>query len=88
MPENIDHIKVDEWIEIKFEGFTPDAATETWLRKKCRDLLDMVAEIDLCAEDLTEWEVDFIAHLIDSPPDNITQRQEETIKRIYKQRMP
>ena len=55
---------------------------------RSEDLLDMVAEIDLCAEDLTEWEVDFIAHLIDNPPDNITQRQEETIKRIYKQRMP
>ncbi len=41
MLENKDLTRVDEWIDIKFEGFTPDAATETWLRKKCRDLLDM-----------------------------------------------
>lgn len=55
---------------------------------KTEDLLDMVSEIDVCAENLTEWEVDFIAELIDNPPFYISQAQEFQIKRIYKERMP
>lgn len=55
---------------------------------RSENLLDMVVEIDTCAEGLNEWEINFIASLIDNPPAEITSAQEYHIKRIYKQRMP
>lgn len=54
---------------------------------RSEDLLDCVTEIDVCGEGLTEWEVEFIASLIDNPPDEVTEKQEQIITRIYSQRV-
>ena len=47
---------------------------------------DLVKHIDEFGEDLTEWEIDFIADLIDNPPAAYSEKQETVIQRIYEQR--
>ena len=54
---------------------------------RMEELVDKIQEIDNDGEDLTKWEIDFIASFIDSPPRHFTVRQEEIINRIYNQRV-
>lgn len=49
---------------------------------------DIVQEIDEKGEKLSDWEKQFIASLIDNPPEWYSKKQEETVKRIYDQRVP
>lgn len=43
----------------------------------------LVEHIDSFGKGLSEWEINFIANLIDSPPNNYTPKQIEIINRIY-----
>jgi len=43
----------------------------------------LVEHIDTFGKKLTEWEVRFIAGLIDNPNKQITPKMEEIINRIY-----
>ena len=47
-----------------------------------------VNAIDSHGEGLTEWEVDFIASLVDDPPGWYSPRQIAQIDRIFDERMP
>lgn len=50
-------------------------------------LRSMVDEIDEDGEDLSEWEVEFIANLIDNDVQSFTDKQAEIIRRIHKDRL-
>lgn len=43
----------------------------------------LVNHIDSFGKNLSEWEVNFIADMIDSPPDNYSEKQIAIINRIY-----
>ncbi len=43
----------------------------------------LVEHIDSFGKGLSDWEVNFIANLIDNPPENYSAKQEEIINRIY-----
>ena len=43
----------------------------------------LVLHIDSFGKDLTEWEIKFIANMIDSPPPVCSEKQIELINRIY-----
>jgi len=43
----------------------------------------LVEHIDAFGKKLTEWEVNFIADMIDNPPEKYSQKQIEIINRIY-----
>jgi len=43
----------------------------------------LVKHIDLFGKGLTDWEVNFIADLIDNPPEEYSPRQITVINRIY-----
>lgn len=43
----------------------------------------LVEHIDTFGKNLTEWEIKFIANLIDNPPQFYSERQIEIINRIY-----
>ena len=43
----------------------------------------LVEHIDIFGKKLTEWEVKFIANLIDNPPEEYSKKQIEIINRIY-----
>ena len=43
----------------------------------------LVEHIDLFGKGLTEWEVNFIANMIDNPPQTYSEKQIEIINRIY-----
>ena len=43
----------------------------------------LVEHIDMFGKKLSDWEVDFIANLMDHPPRTYTPRQVEIINRIY-----
>jgi hypothetical protein len=47
---------------------------------------EIVEHIDGFAKNLTEWEINFIANLIDNPPDEYTKRQIRVIDRIYEEK--
>jgi hypothetical protein len=51
------------------------------------DLRAMLAEIDESGEGLTEWEVNFIARLIDSRAKRFTPAQAKQIRRIHQERV-
>jgi hypothetical protein len=42
-----------------------------------------VEHIDSFGKDLSEWEVSFIANLLDNPPDHYSAKQIAIIERIY-----
>ena len=43
----------------------------------------LVEHIDTFGKGLSKWEVDFIAGLIDNPPDEYSEKQINIIHRIY-----
>lgn len=43
----------------------------------------LVEHIDSFGKNLSEWEIKFIANLIDNPPRNYSEKQIEIINRIY-----
>ena len=43
----------------------------------------LVEHIDIFGKNLSEWEIKFIADLIDHPEKRITPKMEEIINRIY-----
>lgn len=43
----------------------------------------LVEHIDSFGKGLNEWEIKFIANLIDNPPNTYSEKQEEIINRIY-----
>jgi len=47
------------------------------------DPRELVEHIDKYGHGLTEWEINFIANMIDSPPDTYSEKQIEIINRIY-----
>lgn len=46
----------------------------------------LVEHIDSFGKRLTEWEIGFIADLMDNPPENYSPKQIEIINRIYDQK--
>jgi hypothetical protein len=55
--------------------------------KRHEDLKERVRVIDNDGENLIDWEIDFIANLIDNPPSYYSEKQEDIIERIYRQRV-
>lgn len=47
----------------------------------------MLEEIDEDGEGLSEWEVEFVAGLIDGWDGNFTRKQANVIERIYEQKV-
>ena len=43
----------------------------------------LVEHIDTFGKGLNEWEINFIANLIDNPPKIYSAKQEEIVNRIY-----
>jgi hypothetical protein len=43
----------------------------------------LVEHIDIFGKGLSQWEVDFICNLIDSPPEKYSEKQSKIINRIY-----
>jgi hypothetical protein len=43
----------------------------------------LVEHIDSFGKGLSEWEVNFIANMIDNPPTQYTEKQKTIINRIY-----
>ena len=43
----------------------------------------LVEHIDSFGKNLSEWEIKFVANLIDNPPDFYSPKQIEIINRIY-----
>jgi hypothetical protein len=43
----------------------------------------LVEHIDSFAHGLSEWEINFIANIIDNPPEMYSEKQAEVINRIY-----
>ncbi len=43
--------------------------------------------IDSFGKNLTDWEKDFIANVIDDPPDTFSEKQTEIIHRIYDEKV-
>ena len=50
------------------------------------DPKDLVEHIDSFGKGLSQWEIEFIANLIDNPPERYSDRQVEVIERIYEQK--
>lgn len=50
------------------------------------DPQEIVEHIDSFAQDLSEWEVQFIAGFVDNPPETFTDKQIAIIDRIYDQK--
>lgn len=47
----------------------------------------MVEQIDQHGEGLSQWEIDFIADMVDYPEENLSDKQIEIITRIYNQKV-
>ena len=47
---------------------------------------DLVEHIDLFGKGLTDWEIKFIANLIDNPSDIYSKKQVAIIERIYNEK--
>jgi len=45
-----------------------------------------VEHIDMFGKNLSDWEVYFIANLIDNPPEKYSEKQIAVIERIYDQK--
>ena len=50
------------------------------------DPKDLVEHIDTFGKNLIEWEIGFIADLIDDPPDEYSPKHIKVINRIYEQK--
>lgn len=50
------------------------------------EIEEMIFDIDNNGEDLTNWEIGFIADLIDNPPEEYSPSQITKIEQIYNQR--
>lgn len=50
------------------------------------DPKELVEFIDLFGKGLNEWEIKFIANLIDNPPRLYSKKQIATINRIYEEK--
>lgn len=48
---------------------------------------ERIKDVDENGVGLTEWEINFIAELIDNPPRHISVKQEEIIDRIWEQKV-
>jgi hypothetical protein len=46
----------------------------------------LVEHIDSFGHGLSEWEVNFIADMMDNPPDVYSEKQKAIIERIYEQK--
>jgi hypothetical protein len=46
----------------------------------------LVEHIDTFGKNLSDWEIGFIADLIDNPPEEYSPRQVEIINRIYNEK--
>ena len=55
------------------------------MSKEQDDARDLLEEIDSVGKDLTEWEVDFVADLIDNWQGDFEPRQIEKIQEIYEE---
>lgn len=51
-------------------------------------LRSMVEEIDRLGEDLTPWEIEYIAGIIDKNTQTFSTKQADIIRRIYEERIP
>ena len=51
--------------------------------RRCFDPVTLIEHIDIFGKGLTDWEVEFIANLIDSPPEYYSKKQILVIDRIY-----
>jgi len=48
-----------------------------------KQLLDLLYEIDTDGQDLTEWEVEFVARLLDADTREFTEREARRIVRVH-----
>lgn len=48
---------------------------------------ERIKDVDENGEGLTEWEINFIAEMIDKPPTYFTEKQEDIINRIWEQKV-
>jgi len=46
-------------------------------------IAEIVSDIDVYGEDLTSYEIDFIANLLDNPPEVYSTKQIAFINRLY-----
>jgi hypothetical protein len=46
----------------------------------------LIEHIDSFAKGLSEWEINFVADMIDHPPERYTEKQLAIIERIYDQK--
>ena len=46
----------------------------------------LVEHIDIFGKGLSEWEINFIADLMDNPPEKYSEKQVGIINRIYEQK--
>lgn len=53
------------------------------MRYNTRDLRQMLTEIDGRAKGLSGWEIEFIASLLDNPPDRFSVQQAKKIAEIW-----
>lgn len=51
------------------------------------EILELVQIIDREGEDLTEWEIEFIASIIDEDIQQFTRKQAAIVRRIHKERV-
>lgn len=47
----------------------------------------LLTQVDKYGKGLTDWEVDFVAGLIDNPPQTPSRRQIEILKRIDREKV-
>ena len=48
---------------------------------------DLLTEIDEDGEDLTTWEIDLVADMIDNPPERLSVAQREKIQQIWNEKV-
>ena len=52
-----------------------------------KDYAEIVDCIDTFGKKLSDWEVNFIAGLVDNPPEYYSPKQREIIDRIYEEKV-
>lgn len=57
--------------------------TEYTIDRSDEEYAEIVDAIDTFGKGLTEWEIDFIAGLIDNPPLHYSPKRRKIIKRLY-----
>ena len=66
-------------------GFDSEDMEEITADRKFPPLV-LVDHIDTFGKGLSAWEINFIANLIDNPPDNYSKKQIKIIDRIYEEK--